>query len=47
MEKVIERGIKFIESEEQRVLNILSGKVTETKRNELQARLNIIQSFYS
>lgn len=45
MEKVVERGTKFVESEEQRVLNILNGKISETKRTGLVTRLNIIQSF--
>ncbi len=45
MEKAIERGIIFFESEKERVKNILSGKVSDAKKKELQGRLNIIQSF--
>jgi endoplasmic reticulum protein 29 len=45
MEKVIERGVIFFESEKERVKNILSGKVSDAKKKELQGRLNIIESF--
>lgn len=45
MQKVIERGSKFIESENVRVKNILDGKLSQTKKAEMQTRLNIIQSF--
>ncbi len=45
MEKAIERGNIFFESEKERVKNILSGKVSDAKKKELQGRLNIIQSF--
>jgi len=45
MEKAIERGVVFYDSERQRVQNLLSGKLSDTKKKELQGRLNIIQSF--
>lgn len=45
MQKVIERGPKFVESEKVRVKNIMDGKISTTKKNELQARLNILTSF--
>ncbi|RWS05176.1 endoplasmic reticulum resident protein 29-like protein [Dinothrombium tinctorium] len=45
MQKVIERGDKFVESEQERVKNIIAGKVSDTKKSEMQARLNILQSF--
>jgi len=45
MEKVIDRGNIFLESEQERVKNILAGKITDAKKKELQGRLNIIQSF--
>lgn len=45
MQKVSERGAAFIASETERVKNIKSGKITDTKKTELQGRLNILQSF--
>ncbi len=45
MQKVIERGSKFIESEKVRVKNIMDGKISKTKKEEMQARLNILASF--
>lgn len=45
MQKVIERGKAFVKSEAERVKNIRNGKITTTKREELQGRLNIISSF--
>jgi len=45
MEKGLERGNIFFESEKERVKNILAGKVTDAKKKELQIRLNILHSF--
>jgi len=45
MEKALERGNIFFDSEHERVKNILSGKVTDAKKSELQGRINILQSF--
>jgi len=45
MQKVMERGNQFIDSEIERVKNIISGKLTDTKKNEMKGRLNILQSF--
>lgn len=45
MEKAVERGNIFFESENERVKNILSGKIADTKKSELQGRLNILNSF--
>lgn len=47
MEKAIERGVVFYDSEKQRVQNLLAGKLSDTKKKELQGRLNIIESFIS
>lgn len=47
MEKAVERGTVFYDSERQRVQNLLSGKLSDAKKKELQGRLNIIQSFVS
>lgn len=45
MEKAIERGVVFYDSERQRLQNLLSTKLSDGKKKELQGRLNIIQSF--
>lgn len=45
MQKVLERGTKFIPSESERVKNLLDGKLSETKKNELLVRRNILRSF--
>lgn len=45
MQKVIERGPNFILSEMERVKNIKDGKITTAKKEEMQGRLNILQSF--
>lgn len=45
MQKVLERGKGFIDSETERVKNIRNGKITPAKKEELQGRLNIIGSF--
>jgi len=45
MEKALERGVVFYESEKQRVANLLAGKLSDAKKKELQGRLNIIESF--
>ncbi|CAG2123225.1 unnamed protein product, partial [Medioppia subpectinata] len=45
MEKALERGVVFYESEKQRVQNLLTGKLSDAKKKELQGRLNIIESF--
>lgn len=45
MQKVIERGDKFIGSEEERVKNLLLGKTSDSKKAQLQARLNVLHSF--
>uniref|UniRef100_T1IXD9 Endoplasmic reticulum resident protein 29 n=1 Tax=Strigamia maritima TaxID=126957 RepID=T1IXD9_STRMM len=45
MRKVIEKGEELIESELDRIGNIQKGKITKEKRDEIQSRLNILQSF--
>jgi len=45
MEKAIERGNIFFESEKERVKNIMAGKLSDAKKKELQGRVNILQSF--
>jgi hypothetical protein len=45
MEKGIERGNQFFDSENARVKTLLKGKLTDEKKADLKARLNILQSF--
>ncbi|XP_023241963.1 endoplasmic reticulum resident protein 29-like [Centruroides sculpturatus] len=47
MQKVVERGDGFIASETERVKNIKEGKITSSKKEEMQGRLNILESFGS
>lgn len=47
MDKVIERGEMFLESERERVFNILKGaKISNAKKEQIQKRLNILASFF-
>ncbi|KAF4516961.1 hypothetical protein B566_EDAN005562 [Ephemera danica] len=45
MRRVIDKGDEFVGSEMQRVQNILQGKVAKEKKEEMQYRVNILQSF--
>uniref|UniRef100_A0A1B6C9M2 Endoplasmic reticulum resident protein 29 n=2 Tax=Clastoptera arizonana TaxID=38151 RepID=A0A1B6C9M2_9HEMI len=47
MRKVIEKGDDFLSSETKRVENILKGKVSKEKVQEMENRLNILQAFRS
>ncbi|KAJ2940186.1 hypothetical protein O0L34_g11750 [Tuta absoluta] len=45
MEKVLEKGDGFIKTETDRVKKILSGKISEEKKKEINTRLNILHNF--
>jgi endoplasmic reticulum protein 29 len=45
MRRIIEKGDEFVGTEMQRVQNILQGKVAKEKKEEMQYRVNILQSF--
>nr|CAD7398705.1 unnamed protein product [Timema cristinae] len=45
MRKILDKGAAFIETELKRVQNLIGGKVSKDKKDELQRRLNILQSF--
>lgn len=47
MRKVIEKGDEFLTNESSRVENVLKGKVSKDKKEEMQYRVNILQSFSS
>ncbi|XP_026754997.2 protein windbeutel isoform X1 [Galleria mellonella] len=45
MEKILEKGDDFINTESERVKKILNSKVSEEKKKELGIRTNILQTF--
>lgn len=45
MRKVIEKGEDFVPKEVERVEKLLKAKMTKEKQDELQKRINILQSF--
>ncbi|CAF1162528.1 unnamed protein product [Rotaria sp. Silwood1] len=47
METVVKQGVEFLKREGRRVQNLLKGKITSEKREELQHRANILLSFKS
>lgn len=47
MEATIKQGADFLKREERRVQNLLKGKITNEKKQELQYRANILLSFRS
>lgn len=47
MRKVIEKGEEFLKNESIRVENVLKGKVSKEKVEEMQQRINILQAFQS
>ncbi|XP_059490427.1 endoplasmic reticulum resident protein 29 [Neocloeon triangulifer] len=45
MRKVIEKGDEFVTNELKRVQNLMQGKVSNDKKQDMSYRLNILQSF--
>ncbi|XP_064535868.1 protein windbeutel [Drosophila montana] len=45
MQKINEHGYGFVEEETKRLLRLKAGKVTATKKVELQHKLNILEAF--
>ncbi|XP_049794031.1 endoplasmic reticulum resident protein 29 [Schistocerca nitens] len=45
MRKALEKGDEFIPNEMKRVQNLAKGKLSKEKKEEMQHRLNILQSF--
>lgn len=45
MRKVLEKGKTFVDGELKRVEGIIKGKVSKEKKEEMQNRINILQSF--
>lgn len=47
MRKVLEKGDEFLNSELSRVQNLLKGKISKDKKEEMLQRVNILQAFNS
>lgn len=47
MDRIAERGVAFVEAEKQRLKKLLAGKVSDTKKDDLKRRLNVLESFTS
>lgn len=45
MRKALEKGDEFIDAEMKRVQNLAKGKLSKDKKQEMQYRINILQSF--
>lgn len=45
MRKIIDKGNEFVETEMKRIQNIVQGKISAEKIQEMNYRLNILQSF--
>lgn len=45
MEKVLEKGDVFVQTEHTRIDGLLKGKLSKEKKNYMQERKNILQSF--
>lgn len=45
MERMLERGELFLQSERERVKNMLKGKLSDIKKKQFQTKLNILENF--
>ncbi|KAK8378041.1 hypothetical protein O3P69_018763 [Scylla paramamosain] len=45
MRKVLEKGKEFVKQERSRVEGIMTGRITEEKKQEIEGRLNVLKSF--
>jgi endoplasmic reticulum protein 29 len=45
MRKIIDKGNDFIKTEMNRIHNLVQGKLSGDKKQEMSYRLNILQSF--
>lgn len=45
MRKVLEKGRDFVKQEKTRVEGLMTGRITDEKKEEMQGRLNILKSF--
>ena len=45
MRAVAEKGAEFVPKERERLRGVLKGKLSDKKRTEMEARLNVLQSF--
>jgi len=45
MQKVVDKGVGYVNTEIQRVHKLLSGPVVETKREELESKIKVLNVF--
>lgn len=45
MKRIQEKGLSFVETETGRLQHLLSGKISNTKRAEINQKLNILAAF--
>jgi endoplasmic reticulum protein 29 len=45
MEKIMERGDVFVQTEQTRIEGLLMGKLSNDKKRSMEERRNILQSF--
>lgn len=45
MRKVLDKGRDFVKQEKSRVEGLMTGRITDEKKEEMQGRLNILKSF--
>lgn len=45
MDQTLKQGVQYVPQEIRRVRRLLAGKVSESKRSELQQRLNVLNGF--
>lgn len=45
LERILDKGDEFVTTEYERVNKLLSGKITNEKKKELENRINILQTF--
>ena len=45
MERILERGDVFVQTEQSRIDGLLKGKLSDDKKRKMEERKNILQSF--
>lgn len=45
MERILERGDVFVQTEQTRIEGLLKGKISNDKKKQMEERRNILQSF--
>lgn len=45
MKRIQEKGLEFVSSERTRLKHLLTGKISDNKKSEIQQKLNILTAF--